>query len=309
MKAPWPFLSVFRDGLTAGSARVPAWAQSEGAADMKALIGKALWWLALSAVGLLVTWSSMSQAETIAWTETVPAAGKVGTTAAATPVQASLPPELQGMQSELEALVRARSAAPDDGGQTVGAAQPRIEIVLGRLDPRLKLAPCGKVRAYLPTGSRLWGRTRVGLRCEQGAVKWNVYWPLTVKVWAPAVVAMGPIKPGTVLSAGDLKMAETDLAAASSPAILRPEDVIGRTMLRGLDAGQGLREGDLRVRRWFTAGEPVSVLVKGKGFAVAAAGVAISHGDEGGQCARIRVENGRVLCGHPVGERRVEVTL
>jgi flagella basal body P-ring formation protein FlgA len=282
---------------------------------MKALIGKVLWWLALSATGLLVSWSSLSQAETIAWTETVPAAGQVvsnvaaAAAAAAAPAQAALPPELQGMQSELEALVRARSAVSDEGGQAGGAAAPRVEIVLGRLDPRLKLAPCEKVRAYLPEGSRLWGRTRVGLRCERGAVKWNVYWPLTVKVWAPAVVAAAPIKPGTVLSAGDLKVVESDLAGSTSPAILRPEDVIGRTMLRGLDAGQGLRQGDLRVRRWFAAGEPVNVLVKGKGFAVAAAGVAISHGDEGGQCARIRVENGRVLCGQPVGERRVEVTL
>jgi len=303
---------VFPDGVVAGSAGAQAWdTQHDDASYMKALIGKALWWLALSGVGLLVSWTSISQAETIAWTETVPAAAKAaqGPATAAAPAQAALPPELQGMQSELEALVRARSSAPEAGGPTGGAAPPRVEIVLGRLDPRLKLAPCEKVRAYLPEGSRLWGRTRVGLRCEQGAVKWNVYWPLTVKVWAPAVVAAAPIKPGTVLGAGDLKVAETDLAASTSPAIVRPEDVIGRTMLRGLDEGQGLRQGDLRVRRWFTAGEPVNVLVKGKGFAVAAAGTAISHGDEGGQCARVRVENGRVLCGQPVGERRVEVTL
>jgi len=58
-------------------------------------------------------------------------------------------------------------------GQVPGAAgtgmAPQIEVELGELDPRLKLAPCQRIRAYLPTGANLWGRSRVGLRCEQGA--------------------------------------------------------------------------------------------------------------------------------------------
>ncbi|RZL09786.1 MAG: hypothetical protein EOP40_08575, partial [Rubrivivax sp.] len=123
MKAPWSFFPVWRDGSAAGAAHAPAWARRDAAGDLKALVGKALWWLALSAVGLLVSWTSMSQAETIAWTETVPAVGKASPAAAA-PAQAALPPELQGMQSELEALVRARSAAPDDTAQAAAFVPP-----------------------------------------------------------------------------------------------------------------------------------------------------------------------------------------
>jgi len=41
----------------------------------------------------------------------------------------------------------------------------RMEVTVGALDSRLKLAPCAKVEPYLPPGTRLWGKTRLGLRC------------------------------------------------------------------------------------------------------------------------------------------------
>jgi flagellar basal body P-ring formation protein FlgA len=44
------------------------------------------------------------------------------------------------------------------------AAMLRPEIEVGALDTRLRLAPCQQVEPYLPRGSRLWGRTRIGLR-------------------------------------------------------------------------------------------------------------------------------------------------
>lgn len=220
-------------------------------------------------------------------------------------------PSAAGVQAELEALVRARAEggggdAPEKNGAAPSAA--RVEIVLGQLDPRLRLAPCDKIRVYVPPGARMWGRTRVGLRCEQGAVRWNVYWPVTVKVWGQALVAARPLAPGAVLAAGDVRFSEVDLTESPSPALKDPQELVGRSLSRGIDAGEGIRQGDLRLRRWFAAGEPVQLLLKGQGFAVAAEGTALSHGDEG-RCARVRVDSGRVLCGLPVGERRAEVTL
>ena len=36
----------------------------------------------------------------------------------------------------------------------------RMQVKLGQLDSRLRLAACAKVEPYLPAGSRLWGRSR-----------------------------------------------------------------------------------------------------------------------------------------------------
>lgn len=33
----------------------------------------------------------------------------------------------------------------------------RMEVQVGKLDPRLNLAPCLRMEPYLPSGSKLWG--------------------------------------------------------------------------------------------------------------------------------------------------------
>lgn len=196
------------------------------------------------------------------------------------------------------------------GSQIQANAQgpSRVEVVLGQLDPRLKLAPCDKVKVYLPEGVRLWGKSRVGLRCEQGPVRWNVAWPVTVKIWGQALVPVVPLRPGAVVTPSDIRVAEVDLAAAASPAVLQAKEVVGRSVIRNIPAGQSLRQDDIKARRWFAAGDPVRLLVKGAGFSVASEGVALTAGDEG-QCARVRLEGGRIVCGDPVAQRQVEILL
>lgn len=191
---------------------------------------------------------------------------------------------------------------------SAGAPEWRVEVTLGQLDPRIKLAPCEKVHAYLPQGAQLWGPSHVGLRCEKGTVRWNVHWPVRVQVWSSALVAAVPLRPGSIVGHADVTLAEVDLAASRSPALRLPADIVGRSVVRAIAAGQSLRQDDVKARRWFAAGDPVRLHVRGPGFLVASEGVALSHGDEG-QCARVRTEQGRVLCGQPVGERLVEVTL
>lgn len=194
--------------------------------------------------------------------------------------------------------------------QAALGAQPhsRVDIELGRLDSRLQLAPCDQVDVYLPPGYRAWGRTRVGLRCEDGPVRWNVFVPLAVRVLAPAVQASVPLPAGTALTAEHLRVAEADWAAVSSPAFAEPEALIGRTLLRAVAAGGTLREGDLKKRQWFAIGDIVRVTAVGRGFTVAADGVALTPGIEG-QTARVRTDGGRVVSGTPTAERRVEVAL
>lgn len=210
------------------------------------------------------------------------------------------------LQAYVQTLLHDQALPQADSSKSGGPW--RVEVVLGQLDPRLKLAPCDKVKAYVPAGMRLWGNTRVGLRCEQGAVRWNVYWPVSVKVWGQALVAVGTVRPGSTLAAEDLRMAEVDLASHASPAVLRAENVVGRTLVRQLSAGQSLRQEDVKARRWFAAGDQVRLTVKGPGFSVGSEGTALTAGDEG-QCAKIRLDGGRVVCGDPVGARQVEIFL
>ncbi len=210
----------------------------------------------------------------------------------------------QAGESPLQQQVRRFAAAATPEQQKAA----RVEVDVGTLDPRLRLAPCDEVQPYLPPNARMWGRTRIGVRCLRGPTRWNVFLPVTVKVFARALVATRALPVGSTLVEGDLAQAEVDLAEESAQALMRPEQAVGRTLARPLDAGRSVRATHLQPRQWFAAGDTVQVVAQGSGFRVAGEGQALTPGTEG-LTARIRTESGRILTAEPVGERRVEVKL
>ena len=184
----------------------------------------------------------------------------------------------------------------------------RVEVLVGELDPRLRLAPCEKVEPHLPPGTRLWGKSRIGVRCVQGPSRWSVYLPVTVKVFGPALVATSALPVGSVLKPSDLATAEVDLAENSSSAVAVPAAAVGRALTQALMPGQSLRASHLKLREWFAPGDVVKLVAQGHGFSVSAEGQALTAGIEG-QSVRVRTESGRVVTGLPVGDRRVELAL
>lgn len=183
----------------------------------------------------------------------------------------------------------------------------RVVVQVGALDPRLRLTPCQRTQPYLAGSQRLWGPSRVGVRCVQGASAWNVFVPVNVKVFGIASVAAAPLQAGTVLAASDLSQAEVDLAENVSNALGDPAQAVGRTLLRGIAAGQALRESHLRPRVWFAQGDEVRLVARGNGFHAVATGQALTPGIEG-QPARARTGSGRVVVGSPVGTREIDLT-
>jgi len=229
--------------------------------------------------------------------------------AVAQPVAA--PPEAaSGLDGGIAQQVRELALAGVQAGAQAASpfGAPRFEISVGQLDARLRLAPCQHIEPYVPDGMRLWGKSRIGLRCTQGAVKWNVYLPITVKVFGTALVATGSAAAGSVLSAADLTQAEVDLAEDASAPLADPGLAVGRTLARALKPGQSLRQAHLKARQWFAAGDTVTVSAQGNGFSVASEAQALNNGIEG-QPVRLRTESGRVLTGLPVAERRADVNL
>jgi flagella basal body P-ring formation protein FlgA len=184
----------------------------------------------------------------------------------------------------------------------------RVEIEAGRLDPRLRLAPCERIEPYLPPGARAWGRSRVGLRCVQGSTPWNVYLPVTVKVFAPAWVAASALPVGAELQPEMLRKAEVDWAAMAAPPLLDASQLVGRQLARPLPGGAAVRLVDLKQRQWFASGDTVQLVARGSGFSVSGEGQAMGPGVEG-QPVRVRIDNGRVLSGQAVGRNRVELQL
>jgi len=184
----------------------------------------------------------------------------------------------------------------------------RMEIVVGELDPRLRLSPCARVEPYLPPGARLWGRTRLGLRCTQGAVNWNVFLPVTVKAFGPAWVLVGNVAPGAPLTASDAMESEVDWAAENAPVMATPELWVGQVATRQLVAGQAIRQSMVRAPQLFRAGAQVKVVARGPGYAVSAAGQALTAAGAG-ETVRVRMDNGRIVSGLVSESGTIEVSL
>jgi flagellar basal body P-ring formation protein FlgA len=215
----------------------------------------------------------------------------------------------QGSDGTLDADTLQRiQALGEQAGSALALDTVRVEIEPGRLDPRLRLAPCERIEPYLPPGARPWGRSRVGLRCVQGPSPWNVFLPVTVRVFAPAWVTTTPLPAGSVLQAEQLRQAEVDWAATPTPPVADVARLLGRQLARPLPAGAAPRQADLKQRQWFAAGDTVQLVANGPGFSVGGAGQALGPGLEG-QPVRVRTDNGRVLTGQAVGQNRVEVSL
>lgn len=172
----------------------------------------------------------------------------------------------------------------------------RMEVQVGRLDARLKLAPCEEIEPYMPSGSKLWGRTRVGLRCVKGEKLWNVFLPVTVKAYGPAWVLTGNVSAGQVLDASHAMQSEVDWAESPHNVLAAPEAWQGQTAARNLTAGMTLRESMVRPPVLFKVGAVVKVLVQGGGFVVTSSGKALEAAGEG-QSVRVKMDNGRTVMG------------
>lgn len=192
--------------------------------------------------------------------------------------------------------------------QPAGPAALRMDVTVGSLDSRLKLAACGNIEPYLPPGSRLWGKTRIGLRCVDGMSRWNVSLPVTVNAFGKAWVIKGQVPAGTALTAADVVEVEVNWAEEASPVLRDPALWMGQIATRLLTTGQTLRQGMVKPAQVFQAGAQVRVLAQGSGFQVTSDAQALSAGVVG-QPARVRMESGRVTSGTVLDTRTVQIDL
>lgn len=192
--------------------------------------------------------------------------------------------------------------------QGADASALRMDVVLGNLDSRLRLAPCGNVEPYLPVGVRLWGRSQIGLRCVDGISRWNVMLPVTVNAYGAAWVIRGQVPAGAVLTDADVVQAEVNWAEDTTPVLRDKAAWEGQVATRALTTGQTLRQGMVRAAQVFQAGAPLRVLAQGVGFQVSSDAQALSAGVVG-QVARVRMENGRIASGVVLDGKTVQIDL
>jgi flagella basal body P-ring formation protein FlgA len=188
----------------------------------------------------------------------------------------------------------------------VPAGSGRVEVQVGTLDPRLQLAPCGRAEPYQVAGMRLWGRTVVGLRCLEGAT-WSVTLPVNVIVRGRALIAGEALAAGSSPAGASLRIEEAELSREPGTPVTDTAQLVGRSLIRPVAAGQILRLEHLRIMQTVAAGDPVRIQIVGQGFTIQADGQALAGAGDG-QTIRVRTDSGRILAGTLRG-RTVEVRI
>lgn len=203
-------------------------------------------------------------------------------------------------------IVRNFVNAQMENNASIKAGQ-RVEVEVGKIDPRLALKPCAALEPFLPATNRLWGKTFVGLHCTE-APGWTIFVATQIKVFSPIAIANRALRAGDTIALSDITFEEHEITQMSSGAVTDPAQVAGRVLVRGFMPGQALMLQALRSNPVVSMGDPVKVVVAGDGFTVASSGVALAQA-EAGQAVRVRLESGRTLQGIAHQGRIVEVKL
>lgn len=159
----------------------------------------------------------------------------------------------------------------------------------------VKLPPCWRHEIFVPADSRLWGKTRVGVKCGQPG-NWTAYLAATVSVTGPYLVSARKINRGQTLTAGDFETRVGELTELPATVLSDPQRVLGQRAKVSLAARQALRSDHLQQTPVIRQGDRVRVIARGSGFSAAAEGVALNNAGIG-EAIKVRIANGKTLQG------------
>ena len=181
----------------------------------------------------------------------------------------------------------------------------KVQIKMGSLDVT-RLPPCTAHEAFSPSGTRLSGKTHVGVRCLGPAI-WSVLVPVHIAITGNYLTTSRPLVAGQTITAADLVVASGDLSTLPTGILGDPQSAIGKTLRNSLGAGQPLRADQIVAPLVIRQGQTVRVTSAGPGFAVSSEGKAMNNAAEG-QIAQIRMGSGQTVSGVAKADGSVEIS-
>ncbi|MEO8040711.1 MAG: flagellar basal body P-ring formation chaperone FlgA [Betaproteobacteria bacterium] len=180
-----------------------------------------------------------------------------------------------------------------------------VVVEAGTLDQRLRLGACASLQAYLPPGSKLWGRSNVGVRCQHPD-RWSIMVPVMVQVMADGLYAARPMSRGQPVVDEDLVVHRVDITQLPAGVLTDRTQATGRIPIVSLAAGLPLRGEQLRGAYVVTQGQSVQIMFPGDGFTVSSEGRALGNAALGEQVL-VKAASGKVVKGRASGVGLVEV--
>lgn len=181
----------------------------------------------------------------------------------------------------------------------------RLEIEVGKIDPRLKLAPCEHLENFLPPRNKEWGKLTVGVRCLRPKA-WTIYVAANVRVFGDYVSTTKALAAGQEISANDLQLSKGEISNFAPGLITQIEQALGKTLISSQAAGASLHQTMFKLLPLIQSGQTVKIFSQGAGFLVTNDGIAINNAAEG-QLAKARTSAGQIISGYATAAGSIEV--
>ena len=181
----------------------------------------------------------------------------------------------------------------------------RVQIEVGKIDPRLKLATCDRLDHFLPPNSREWGKITVGVRCLAPRA-WTLYVATTVRAFGDYVSTTKALAAGQQISASDLQIAKGEISSFAPGLVTQIEKAVGQTLLTSQAAGVSLHQTMFKLIPLIQSGQAVKIFTQGAGFIATNDGIAINNAAQG-QLAKARTSTGQIISGYATAEGKLEV--
>ncbi len=183
----------------------------------------------------------------------------------------------------------------------------RVDIKVGNLDARLRLASCSEaIRFNVQDPSGLGGNLSVQAQCPQNT-GWSVHVPAQVTIYRQIPVASRTIARGERITQYHLTDNLVNVSSIRQGYSLNSKDIIGREAKRNIAQGEAFKTSALDSPTAIRRGENVTLQAQAGAIKVLSSGVALADGRIG---HKIRVRNSsseRIVTGVVVNQGLVQI--
>ena len=185
------------------------------------------------------------------------------------------------------------------------AHQGRLEISVGNLDSRIKLAQCQQPLAFTAKDtSGNGGNISVQVQC-QSQPSWSVHIPAQVSIFREIPVAQRDLARGERINAGDITWESLNISQIRQSYYTLSEQIIGQEVKRNIGRGSAFINSALDAPTLIKRGESVELQSALGGIQVIANGTALGDGRLG---QKIRIKNNqsdRIVTGTVIASGKV----
>lgn len=193
--------------------------------------------------------------------------------------------------------------------EELSASGYEVRSEVGRLDPRLALAPCAEPLAASFTGDP-WesNQPTLQMQCE-GQRPWRMFLPVSVTIEGELYSAAQPIGRGERLTESMIERVSGVMNASRRRPITQLEDLLGKEMTRSINRGTVLTPNLVVEPDAVQRGDHVIITARSGNFTVNSRGKALANGRPGEQVMVENLSSSRRIRGRVVAPGRVEIPM